>query len=95
MLHLCCHEPCTRLSCSPSFKCTNETSWFHRSATYIENLWHITEVELVLLLVELLELRRVVVLTLLRDVCPHVSLLFSLEPHARTAKLDSINLMTI
>lgn len=65
------------------FQCTNETSWFHRSFAYIENQWHITEIELVLLLVELLELRCVVVLTLLCYVCPHMSLLFSLEPHAQ------------
>lgn len=49
--------------------------------TYIENERHIIKIELVLLLVVLLKLSSVVVLTLLRYVCSHMSLLFGLEPH--------------
>lgn len=46
---------------------------------YIENERHVAEVELVLLLVELLQLRGVVVLALLRHVRSHVGLLLGLE----------------
>lgn len=51
--------------------------------TYIENEWHITKIELVLLLVVLLKLSSVVVLTLLCYVCSHMSLLFGLESHTQ------------
>lgn len=46
---------------------------------YIENERHVAEVELALLLVELLQLRGVVVLALLRHVRSHVGLLLGLE----------------
>lgn len=52
-----------------------------RDFTYIENEWHVIKIELVLLLVVLLKLSSVVVLTLLRYVRSHMSLLFGLKPH--------------
>lgn len=51
---------------------------------YVEYLWHVREVELVLLLVVLLQLGSVVVLTLFCNVRTHMSLLFSLRTHAHT-----------
>lgn len=49
--------------------------------TYIENKRHIAKIELVLFLVVLLKLSSVVVLTLLRYMSSHMSLLFCLKPH--------------
>lgn len=51
--------------------------------SYIINEWHVTEIELVLLLVVLLELSCVVVLTFLRYMCSHVSLLLGLRTDTR------------
>lgn len=61
--------------------CLTGTRCRRRFLTYIENEWHIVKVELVLFFVVLLQLRGVVVLTLLCYMRSHMSLLFGLQPH--------------
>lgn len=63
----------------------------NRLFTHIENERHVIKIELVLFLVILLKLSSVIVLTLLGYVCPHMSLLFGLEPQTQQTQLHQVH----